>query len=142
MKNFFLLLFFSFFLSCSESDKLSESALIGTWELVQIEDKLHNETFVASDNSEKFVIIFEESEFEGSTGRNQFFGDYKATTKNLSFSEFGISEVAESEIGNEFNKALGTMYDADSDEYSMIYSIENDILELRTSESKIIFKRQ
>lgn len=135
------LVFISAFLSCSNAN-VKDNKLLGTWELIRYEDNMVDSTMTAPVSAKPIFITFLESEFKGTTGRNDFSGDYTIQSKQLIFLSFAGTEIAESEWGLKFNNAIVTAYDSNNDQYKLFFSIEDDLLKMEYETSQfMIFKK-
>lgn len=125
-------------LGCSEDDEVVNETLLGSWELVDYYDQATDETTNPPSGSDTIRITFEETDFQGSTGRNTFFGDYTSELNDLSFVSFAGTEIAESEWGTLFFQTIASTYDSDSELFTMKFSLENNMLIIEYNQSRFM----
>ena len=126
-------------LGCSETEKdLDNNNLIGTWELIKFENSDTGDFSEPPESAEKILITFKEDEFQGTTGRNNYFGKYENNHPRLIFSEFGITEIGESEWGNKFSNAIVQTYDQQNQIFNMQYLIKGTLLKLEYDNSEFL----
>ncbi len=117
MKQMHILFFIlATLLSCNKSDEKSQiqDLLIGEWRLTSFVNELSGTSidaddpnyFDPTDNTPVSILINfkENSEFEGVTSRNEFFGTYTFNNSQtvIIFNGPGGTEVGETEFGNLF----------------------------------------
>ncbi len=135
-----LLFLFISLISCNNDRSTNrEDELLGIWELVQFQDQTTTTIMTDLDNSGTIVITFSNEEFEGTTGRNIFSGNFTAESKVLIFLEFGISEVNESEWGQMFSDAIVSTYSSSDDNYQMSFTIEGNTLKIEYEPTQFMY---
>ena len=144
MKLFSVFLLLFLIVGCSDSDSGEQTdQLMGTWKLQAFEDTANNVTTPIPDTAEDILILFRDSDFKGTTGRNTYKGTYTADSKNLTFLELGTTEVGESEWGKKYADAFVAAYDNTTKKYVMSYSILENTLKINYIDSKnLIFERE
>jgi len=139
MKKIILIISLLLTLGCSENEKdLDNNNLIGTWELIKFENSDTGDFSEPPESADKILITFKESEFQGTTGRNNYFGKYKTNPPKLIFSEFGITEIGESEWGTKFSNAIVQTYDQQTQIFDMQYLIKGTLLKLEYDNSEFL----
>lgn len=134
-----LLFLFNSLISCSNDTSVNgQDDLLGTWELVQFQDETTTTIMTDLDNSGPIVITFSNEEFEGTTGRNTFFGGYTTESKVLIFLEYGISEINESEWGRMFSDAIVSTYNSSDNNHQMPFTIVENILKIEYESTRFM----
>jgi len=125
-------------LGCSEDDELVNETLLGSWELVNYYNEATDEINKPPSGSDPISITFEETDFQGSTGRNNFFGDYNSELNDLSFVSFVGTEIVESEWGTLFFQTIASTYDSEEELFVMKFNIENNLLIIEYNQSRFM----
>ena len=143
MKLFSVILLMFLIVGCSDSDSGEQTdQLIGTWILQEFEDTAANSSTSIPDNAKDILIVFSTSDFNGTTGSNEYMGRYSADSKKLTFLELSRSEAGETEWGNKYFDAFRTAYDQENQKYIMSYLVSGNILKINYSDSKnLIFEK-
>lgn len=138
MQKFLLVLFVPFVLfGCSNDDDVVSEPVVGSWELVSIENEVvHN-----SPDDEQILITFEETEYVGKTEANEFGGDYNLSGNKLFLTNSYTTEAADTEWGLLFYEALRGAYSKDHERSEFSYSLQEENLTLRSNEGAMIFNR-
>jgi len=116
----------------------SENELYGIWQLVKFTDTSTMAETVQNDKEKPIEITFYETNYNGSTTRNQFFGVFMTEGNNLILKELNTTEVAESEWGNRFYDSLQKLYSTEEKHYLIPYSITMDTLKFEYEPSKFM----
>ncbi|MFN3137121.1 MAG: hypothetical protein ACE37L_05510 [Allomuricauda sp.] len=138
-EKYFYVVFLSFLsFGCSENDEVINETLLGSWELMAYYNQSTGEMRNPPSGSDSIRITFQENEFQGTTGRNTFFGDYTTELSTLSLLSLNGTEIAESEWGILFFQTIASTYDSDQELFFMEYNIENNILNIEYDESNLM----
>lgn len=87
---------------------VTEYSLVGTWKVLRFEDEINNSVML-SPESEEIVIRFGSSNFDGSTKRNEFQGEYEVQDNNkILITEYLATEAEETEFGKLFYDAMSS----------------------------------
>ena len=140
MKKLLILIFILVAItSCTDdSVKNLQDELLGTWELIQFQDQTSSTIMSDLDNFGTIIITFNKEAFEGNTGSNSFFGGYTNESNVLVFSEFGITEVGESEWGSKFLDAIVSTRNASNNNYILSYIIEGATLKIEYEPNRVM----
>ena len=144
MKKVILIISVLLTFGCSETKKDLENNnnLMGTWELIRFENSDTGYFSEPPESGEKILITFKETEFEGTTGRNTYFGKYITKSPKLTLSEFANTEAGESTWGNKFFNAIVETYDQQNQIFEMQYLIKGTLLKLEYENSEfLVFKK-
>lgn len=143
MRKILLLFLIGITVACSTSNEARETEmLIGSWRFIDYTDAAAQIQSPTPETAGDIILTFKEIGFEGTTGRNDYLGMYAADSKNLTFSEFGISEVAETEQGEKYLNVLQEAYDPEDQRFHFKYTIEEDMLNLQYSNSGFLMFRR
>ena len=139
MRIFVLLAVSLLTLSCAKEPSDLSTPLVGNWQLIRISSE--DGSIMDSDYPENVRITFRTRAFLGDTGRNEFFGRYQVSgDSRLIFDDFGISEVAESELGSAFFQAFLQGYDAERKQFELVFWFEGNLLYLQAGASTLVFE--
>lgn len=120
--------------SCSDNELEGQyENLIGTWELIKYEGGTDT-LLIPPENAEPILITFTESKFNGTTGRNEFFGNYNIKNSVLVFLLFGITEIAETDWGNKFGNSLAKTFNNTNKYHEIPFLIDGDNLKFEYSD--------
>lgn len=133
-----ILLMIFFCLGCSDDDVVTNVTLIGSWELVSYFNESTGENINTPNRGDVIRITFKEDEFDGSTARNTFFGEYASGRGSLTFLSLNGTEVAESEWGMRFYQTIASTYDSSREAFIMNYAIDGNILNIGYETSKVM----
>lgn len=136
-KVFYSMLLSVILLGCSNDDEVSISPLLGSWELMSVE----NEAVYEAPNNEEIVITFEEREYTGETLVNEFGGDYQIVGNDLLFTNSYTTEKEETAWGNLFYEGLQKAYSEEEERSEFVYTLYGNRLTLRSAEDEMIFIR-
>lgn len=138
MKKFLLILLVSFiFFGCSNDDDIVAEPILGSWELISIE----NEAVYTAPNDEHIFITFEETEYMGKTEANEFGGDYSLSANRLFITNSYTTEVPDTEWGVLFYEALRNAYNEENERSEFSYTLQGERLILRSDEGTMTFNR-
>lgn len=107
-------------------------------ELVSYFNESTGETINPHGSGDVIRITFKEDEFDGSTARNTFFGEYASGTSSLTLLSLNGTEVAESEWGMRFYQTIASTYDSSQEAFILQYAIEGNILNIVYETSKVM----
>ncbi|TLF47028.1 hypothetical protein [Maribacter aurantiacus] len=140
--RYFYIVFLSLLsIGCSKDEEFINETLLGKWELIAYYDQSTRETKNPPIGSDSIKITFEIGDFQGSTGRNTFFGNYISELSNLSLLSLNGTEIAESEWGTLFFQTITSTYNSNQELFIMEYTIERNILNIEYAESRfMLFK--
>ncbi|TLP79282.1 META domain-containing protein [Maribacter sp. ACAM166] len=127
--NTSIFLLFLVGLSCSNDDTAKQvENLLGTWKLIGYAEGDADVIVDFLNGDETVMINFEENNFSGETGRNQFFGSYSVESNKLTLNMLNTTEIAESDWGRKFMESLVQSYDEVDQDYKLTYVIKTDTL--------------
>ncbi|GHA45647.1 hypothetical protein GCM10007103_28410 [Salinimicrobium marinum] len=124
-------------LSCSDDDDVEVNPLVGSWELMAVD----NEAVYDAPEDEEIVITFKEREYIGETSVNEFGGDYEIVSNRLLLTNSYTSEIGETAWGNLFYEGIRNAYDEEEERSEFTYTIQGDTLTSRSTEDIMIFTR-
>lgn len=140
MKTLAILLTVILLASCSDSEVKgqTENNLIGTWELKKYEGGTDT-LLTPPENAEPILISFTENEFNGNTGRNDFFGSYNIKASILVFLQFGITEINETTWGLKFSNSLVKTFNNTTENYEIPFLIDGENLRFEYIEGLFMY---
>lgn len=124
-------------LGCSNDDEVLVSPLLGSWELMSVE----NEAVYDAPDNEEIVVTFEEREYTGETLVNEFGGDYEIVGNELLLTNSYTTEKEETAWGNLFYEGLQKAYSEEEEGSEFVYTIQGNKLTLRSAEDEMILIR-
>ena len=138
--NFIIILLIASSSACSDDESAIQNNIVGTWELVKIDDSVNGRDYPPNDNKPVTITFYENGTHEGTAGNNDLSGEYDIRNGMIEMTLF-TTEIANTEWETKFMVAIQDTWS--ENKYIIDYLLEVNELTLQyNEESHMTFIRK